>query len=168
MADLEPGFFRDFFPVTKEEWLSKVEKDLKGKAYTDLHWQLEEGLRVSPFYTKEEVESYSHPIEHYKSGNNWLIGEEISCDQDLQEGNQVALEALRGGVEAPLFRLSSPLALEGLDALLQDIRPDFISSQFVVPSDPAGITMVGFVEWLNRKGIDGAKVKGAINYRPEG
>ena len=63
------NLFSEFAPVSREDWLAKVERDLKGKPLTDLHWQLEEGVAIEPFYVDGQIEPLSTAAS--RKDNNW-------------------------------------------------------------------------------------------------
>lgn len=88
--------FNDFPAISKTTWLEKVEKDLKGKALSELEWQLEENIRLAPFYTASDVD----PRAALQVGNDWQIGEDIIVKEE-KSANQQLLQALAQGVNAP-------------------------------------------------------------------
>ena len=47
--------FEEFTPISKKEWLEKVEKDLKGRAIEELQWHLGDDLVVDPFYHLDDT-----------------------------------------------------------------------------------------------------------------
>ena len=50
--------FSEFPQITKEEWLSQVTKDLKGKNFEEtLVWQSHEGFDIFPYYTEEDLKN---------------------------------------------------------------------------------------------------------------
>ena len=47
--------FSEFVNSDKESWLAQVEKDRKGKGYSELLWQVSDGLILEPYYEEKEV-----------------------------------------------------------------------------------------------------------------
>ncbi len=88
--------FADFPTISKTAWLAKVEKDLKGKALSELEWQLEENIRLAPFYTAEDTAKRTA----FQEGNAWQIGEDIVVT-DEKAANKQLLQVLAQGVDAP-------------------------------------------------------------------
>lgn len=88
--------FADFPATDKATWLTKVEKDLKGKALSELDWQLEEHIRLAPFYTAEDTNERAA----FQAANAWQIGEDIVV-KDAVAANKQLLQALEQGVDAP-------------------------------------------------------------------
>ena len=81
--------FEQFSPTNKDSWKNQIEKDLKGKPYSELIWHLNNELNFEPFYTKEEIGQTS-PLAS-GSGNNWHISEQITV-VDCRKANATALE----------------------------------------------------------------------------
>ena len=69
-----------FPPISKEEWRVKVDKDLKGKAYEELLWELDESVLIEPLYTKKELDfEFNIPPRSFQSERNeWQIHQEFS------------------------------------------------------------------------------------------
>lgn len=160
--------FSEFSSATKADWLQKVEKDLKGKPIDSLNWDLEEGVRLSPFFHGEDLEGAPAPITHgQKNTNNWEIGEYVAVEK-IEEANARALEALNGGAEALGFQLYHPLDANRLAALLQDIDMRMISTNFgemYVDKDPAALLEL-VLDLIQRKNYDPAKMEGSIDFDP--
>lgn len=67
----------DFNPISRQEWLDKILKDLKGQAFEDLIWQLEPGISANPFHTKEDLIIPASPIYGEGENGSWHIGEDL-------------------------------------------------------------------------------------------
>jgi|GEM_PF-6178993 len=46
--------FASFRPVSKAEWIKKIEEDLKGKAYESLFWKTPDGLILEPIHHRDD------------------------------------------------------------------------------------------------------------------
>jgi len=72
--------FLDFDKATKQDWLDRVKKELKGKAYETLLWNTGEGFQMDPLYTAEEqdVSAEAFPIDRGEMNylNSWTILQE--------------------------------------------------------------------------------------------
>ena len=88
--------FTDFPSISKATWLEKVEKDLKGKPLAELEWQLEENIRLAPFYTTADDKKRGG----FQAGNDWEVGEDIVVTDEVA-ANKTLLHALAHGVNAP-------------------------------------------------------------------
>jgi methylmalonyl-CoA mutase len=153
------------FPATtKSEWIQLVEKSLKGRSVTDLDWQLEEGIRVSPFATAEDLPEQPAPL---RSEPGWEIGEYISSGPPA-EMNRRALEALAGGVNAPLFYLRHQPSVSEIAEILQDIHPEFISLNCapIYPDKDPAVLFRDLVFYLRSKGYDLRKISGSVDFDP--
>lgn len=98
--------FDAFPPVSDEEWLAAIEKDLKGKRFEDvLVWEPLEGFPVQPFYRTAPA-SEGPTLSPPPAG--WTIRQDI-LDPDPQAAVQRAEHALEQGAEALGFvvRLAS-------------------------------------------------------------
>ena len=57
MAEKDINLFKDFPPVSTDQWFEKIKTDLKGKDYERaLVWRTNEGFNVQPFYRQENLE----------------------------------------------------------------------------------------------------------------
>ena len=48
------NLFAEFPPVTKAQWLAKIEKDLKGRPLSDLDWTDIPPLSIKPFFHADD------------------------------------------------------------------------------------------------------------------
>lgn len=121
------ALFTEFQSVSKEEWLKKVEQDLRGKPLEDLHWQLGEEITLTPFHHADDQIA---PVGTIARGgdNRWWIGEEFAT-QDPEAANRKLLSALERGVNAPLFLIKC-LNKNGLAQLFAQVDLSIISVNF--------------------------------------
>ena len=162
----EEHIFSEFSPISKEKWLEKVIKDLKGKPLEDLHWQLDDQLNIPPFYHPNEVKPQA-PLSDARSSNDWLIGEYIDVE-DSKIANTACLEGLNGGVQAPLFRLFHPLNQGALSQLLDQIEPTFVSlnfGEYYTSKTPSALFDL-LDEYFKDKKVDTTLIRGSIDFDP--
>lgn len=135
---MSKNLFSDFQPVSKEQWKSRIIKDLKGKDYNEsLRWTSDEGIVVEPFYHAEDlaklIEEYHVPLNlHTRSDNSWLVMEKISVE-DAQTANQKALTLLNQGAETIEFDgkgqvLTSSMVEQLIKGILTDAAPVSLSN----------------------------------------
>lgn len=158
---------RGFSPVTKAEWLARVEKDLRGRELSDLDWQLEESIRLSPIYTAEDVPADLPPIEAGRINNQWEVGAYIQAGTP-KEVNQRALTALEGGVTAPLFHLLRQPTVAEISEMLAGIHLPYISLNTALISpdkDPAELFR-DLVFYLRKKGYPLSDIRGSVDFDP--
>lgn len=90
MANNKEKLFTEFTAPTTQEWLDKIQVDLKGADFQKrLVWKTNEGFSVQPFYRREDVEKLqtpnSMPGEYpfvrgtKKTDNVWYVRQEIDA-----------------------------------------------------------------------------------------
>lgn len=135
--------FADFPTTDKATWLAKVEKDLKGKSLAELEWQLEENIRLAPFYTASDTEASTA----FQKGNAWEIGEDIVV-LDEKVANKALLHALAQGVDAPRLVLEKKCDWR---VLLQEVHTEMIALHIL---DKAA-NMDSFEEYAQGRSLKG-------------
>jgi len=166
MADMS-SLFSDFSPVSKKEWLQKVEKDLKGKPLESLNWDLEAGIRLSPFFHREDRPEARLPLVHQDGKNDWEVGEYIAV-KDVPAANSIALEVLAGGANALGFQLFHPLQAKDLSALLEGIDLNMISTNFgemYAEKHPDQLLDL-VINYIKKKEYDATAIEGSIDFDP--
>ncbi len=156
MKDKE-NLFAQFPPVSKAEWLQKVEKDLKGRPLEDLSWAIEEGFDVDPFYHAEDQLNRPKSLDAEKDQNHWEIAEQFDLDSgNYALVNKAALAALMGGAEALQFRFKVLPSKEDLMQLLEEIELSYISLHFDLENETADFfsTIRDFIQLATERGED--------------
>jgi methylmalonyl-CoA mutase len=115
--------FNEFSAPSREAWNALLEKDLKGQAWTNLQWQVADGLLLNPFYLTEDQETSAALAG---SGPGWTIGETLKV-ADLKIAYAQIMEALEGGVEALNLQLNRDLLPDEWAALLKGVELAYIS-----------------------------------------
>ncbi len=151
--DLFLGMFEEFSPVSKKEWLAKIEQDLKGRSVEALNWQPEEGLEISPFAHPDELPQPPPPIL-LGDGLSWLIGEDFSDDLSAEDLNALLLEALNYGLESPRLAFRQMPQRAYLFRALQGVQLSYLSPWFFVEEaeENAVFELVEFLTDLYGKG----------------
>src|SRR5574344_900798 len=104
MSKQREKLFTEFTAPTTQEWLDKIQVDLKGADFNKkLVWRTNEGFNVQPFYRLEDVKKLKTPDSlpgefpyvrgNKKDNNSWLVRQNIVCD-DAAEANKKALDIL--------------------------------------------------------------------------
>lgn len=158
------NLFDAFFPISKEEWLTKVEKDLKGKAMEELNFQLDD-INISPIAHADDLSQTKAPIvKSNQMLNDWMIGETITVT-DLKASNILLLEILSEGVNAPLLKIDTPLSNEAFNILFDTVEHSYISTHFEV----SNIEPFHFVQELHKHfqkyGNVSSTLKGSIHFK---
>lgn len=158
-------FFSEFPPVSKDEWLRQVAKDLKGKPLDELIWQTPAGLSVSPFVHADDFPEPPQPLS--TEPNRWEICESLSVT-DPVAANRQALDALEGGAWALELHFGTPPSFDALAQLFEGIYLDFIGLHFTGPGVAANPgAVLGHLERLAReRGLSAESLRGSLGYDP--
>ncbi len=91
--------FLDFKPITKEQWIEKIQNDLSGKPFEKLFWHPEENISIPPFYTQEDIEKLPHIHDTLAQKSldaikgDWLTGEYFEFNaKDLLSQLSIAIQ----------------------------------------------------------------------------
>jgi len=139
-----------FHKVSKEEWLQKVAKDLKGAPLSSLDWTADR-LSLTPFYTEED-RTLRGPMQQSDS-NTWKVGEVIHV-HDEKETNQHCLHALQMGANS--LYLTDLTAQTDLYKVLADIQLEWIHTH--LDTDELSIA-AKFAQLVNERGFDPNNVR---------
>ena len=169
--------FNEFTAPTRQEWLDKIEVDLKGADFQKrLVWRTNEGFNVQPFYRREDLADKpavdSLPgefpfIRGNKTDNNlWYVRQDIEV-ADAKEANAKALDILNKGVDSLGFHFcGDKVSAETVETLLKDIRCDIVEVNFCTCKRRSVELAKLLVEYFNKQGYDKEKVFGSIDWDP--
>src|SRR5690554_3672116 len=114
MSNQREKLFTDFPPVTTDEWMEVVTRDLKGADFQKrLVWKTDEGFNVNPFYRAEDIEGFPatnnlpgqcHYVRSTREDNRWYVRQEIDV-KNFAEAIKKARALLGRGVTSFGFRL---------------------------------------------------------------
>jgi methylmalonyl-CoA mutase len=151
------------FPST-EQWVEEIKKSVKDpKDLEKLIWTTENGFDLNAFYRKSDSET-TGSSNLSSSNNHWDIRQIIYTDKIIA-ANQSAILALENGADSLYFRANQVGTEKEVEALLKDIRLDWISTHFdFEESNVAWIYL--YLDYLNTHQFDPQKIKGSINYDP--
>ena len=179
MANCKEKLFADFAPVSTQEWLDKINVDLKGADFEKkLVWKTNEGFNVKPFYRKEDLENlkttealpgeFPYLRGTKKSDNTWLIRQDIKVECP-KEANAKALDILNKGVDSLGFSLrKKDLSPEFIATLLDGICADCIELNFSTCQGATVMLANLLVAYFTQKGYDLNALRGSVNYDPMG
>ena len=156
---MKENLFEDFSAISQEEWIQKIEKDLKGRSYDKLIWKTNNGFDIPPLFT---AESAPDPIQiaSEKSENTWETALQLAHPDidllkkiiDYSVQNDVDSFDLDLHSAAPNTRIASPGVNVSNSAelaiLLELIRPHG-KSVFIEPGKlgfPVGIALAKYVQ----------------------
>ena len=176
MANKEK-LFTEFTAPTKQEWLDKIEVDLKGADFQKrLVWRTNEGFNVQPFYRLEDLANLKTPDAlpgefpfvrgNKKDSNVWYVRQNIEVT-DAKAANAKALDILNKGIDSLGFKLKGDMvSKETVEALLDGIYCDCIEVNFATCPRHAVELAEILVAYFAEKGYDKEKVVGSIEFDP--
>ena len=176
MANKEK-LFTEFTAPTTQEWLDKIQVDLKGADFQKrLVWRTNEGFNVQPFYRKEDLKDLKTPDAlpgefpfvrgNKKDSNVWYVRQNIEVT-DAKEANKKALDILNKGIDSLGFRLKGNMvSKETVESLLDGIYCDCIEVNFATcPRHSLELAEI-LVAYFAEKGYVKEKVVGSIEFDP--
>ncbi|MFN0015571.1 MAG: methylmalonyl-CoA mutase family protein [Saprospiraceae bacterium] len=163
--NLTNDFFAEFQPVSKEQWLERITRDLKGKPLQDLYWHLGPNLTVDPFGHADDwpvppAPLFSQPIK-------WEINEDMGTAAPA-EANRLALEALAFGAESVQFDLTGSDISGQVETVLSRIYLDYISVHFGGPgvaNGPAAV-LAAIANLAEEQGVPAKNLRGSLHNDP--
>jgi methylmalonyl-CoA mutase len=161
------NLFEEFSSISKEEWVEKVKKDLKGKPFSDLTWQLDKLLNIDSFYHPDDEIGDSKIQNGVSLNNDWFIGEDFIVDDPIAV-NKKLLAALNNGVNAPRFIFNIAPSPEVFRLLLLDVNPSFIQTHFKVNGGTRdNISLIeNYFKYLQTQNINPSDLSGSFHFTP--
>ncbi|WP_308591466.1 methylmalonyl-CoA mutase small subunit [Prevotella sp.] len=177
MSNNKEKLFSEFKAPTRQEWLDKIEKDLKGADFNKrLVWRTNEGFNVQPFYLKEDVEKLKTPESlpgefpfvrgNKKNSNEWYVRQEIEAT-DAKEANAKALDILNRGVDSLSFHIhGKDISKEFVETLLQGIECEIVELNFNTCKRSTLKLAEILKAYFEQKGYDKKKITGSFDWDP--
>ena len=174
MATNQERLFDMFEPVSTEDWVAKINVDLKGADFNKkLVWRTNEGFNVQPFYRRSDVKDLPHMgtlpgqfpyVRGTKDSNNWLIRQQAEgCDP--AEINREALHILDRGVDSLGIKLGRDITAADLETIFSGI--DLAKTEVNISCCMGRAVEIArmFVAFLKEKGV-APDFKGSIDFNP--
>ena len=177
MLKSEERLFTEFEVPSTQEWLDKIQADLKGADFNKkLVWRTNEGFSVPPFYRREDVQKLKTPealpgefpfVRGNKKDNNvWFVRQNINVE-DAKAGNAKALAILNKGVDSLGFHFCGDCVnAEFVETLLEGIHCECVELNFSTCKRRSLALAKILVEYFKKKGYDNAKIVGSIDWDP--
>src|SRR5574344_55989 len=177
MANMKEKLFTEFHAPTTQEWLDKIEVDLKGADFQKrLVWRTNVGINVQPFYRREDLANLKTPDAlpgefpfvrgNKKDSNEWYVRQNIVVT-DPVEANKKALDILMKGVNSIGFRFDGDLvSADFIDKLLKDIRLDIVEVSY--RTCPCHVLELAEIlkAYFEKEGYDKEKIVGGVGFDP--
>ena len=177
MANKQERLFQEFVSPTKQEWLDKIQVDLKGADFQKrLVWRTNEGFNVQPFYRREDVEKLQTPDSlpgefpfvrgNKKLDNEWYVRQNISADT-AEAANAKALDVLNKGITSLGFKIpANDLSKSYVETLLKDIHCDCVELNFSTCKRHSVELAEILVDYFNEKGYSKDAIVASIDWDP--
>ena len=179
MSNIKEKLFTEFTAPTTQEWLDKIQVDLKGADFQKrLAWRTNEGFNVQPFYRREDLKDLkavdSLPGEfpfvrgNKKDNNLWFVRQDIDA-ADAKAANAKALDILNKGVDSLGFKIpGKEVSKEFVAELLEGILPQYVELNFKTCQHHSVELAKLLVDYFKEKNYPLAELKGSINFDPIG
>lgn len=174
MAEKKEKLFDMFAPISTQEWLDKINVDLKGADFQrKLVWRTNEGFNVQPFYRAEDIEGLKtlgtlpgqYPyVRGTRDNNDWLIRQDILGDT-AEELNKNALHAIDRGVDSIGLKVGKETNKEEIAVLLEGVDLKKVEVNFICCPCGALNCAHAVVAYLKEKGAMDY-FRGSINFDP--
>ena len=177
MANMNEKLFSEFQAPTTQEWMDKIQVDLKGADFQKrMVWRTNEGFDVMPFYRREDLADLkavnSLPGEfpfvrgNKKDNNIWYVRQEINVDCP-KAANEKALDILNKGVDSIGFKIAGKdVSKDFIATLLNGILPQYVELNFNTCQRHCVELAVILVDYFKENGYPLAELKGSINFDP--
>ena len=177
MANKEK-LFTEFAAPTTQEWLDKIQVDLKGADFQKrLVWRTNEGFNVQPFYRREDLANLKTPDAlpgefpfvrgNKKDSNAWYVRQNVVVGEDPKAANAKALDILNKGIDSLGFHIPGKMvSKETVETLLDQILCDVVEVNFATCPRHAVELAEILVAYFAEKGYDKQKVVGSIEWDP--
>ena len=177
MSNNKEKLFSEFQAPTTQEWLDKIEVDLKGADFQKrLVWRTNEGFNVQPFYRREDLKDLkavdSLPGEfpfvrgNKKDNNLWFVRQDIDAE-DAKAANAKALDVLNKGIDSLGFKIpGGSVSKEFVATLLDGILPQYVELNFKTCQRHCVELAEVLVDYFKEKNYPLDELKGSINFDP--
>lgn len=177
MSNCNEKLFSEFKAPTRQEWLDKIQVDLKGADFNKrLVWRTNEGFDVPPFYCREDVLRLKTPDSlpgefpyvrgNKKNCNCWYIRQNIDAS-DAKAANEKGLDILNRGVDSLGFKIPGDcVSKEFVDTLLNGIDCESVELNFNTCKRHTLELARILTSYFEAKGYDKAKIVGSLDWDP--
>ncbi len=177
MKEKKEKLFSEFPPVTNEEWMEVITKDLKGAPFEKkLVWRTKEGIDVQPFYRAEDIQDLPTKdvlpgqfpyVRGTKADNRWLVRQDINVIGDVRALNACIKDLMEHGVVSVGLHFEDNMVnAEAIKGMLQGIDLDSLELNFYSKRSLVVQLTEAVIEALTALGADLGKTRGSISYGP--
>lgn len=177
MKEKREKLFSEFPPVSNEEWMEVVTRDLKGAPFEKkLVWRTKEGFNVQPFYRAEDIEHLPTKdvlpgqfpyVRGTKADNSWLVRQDISVQGDIKQLNiNIKSVMERGANSVGLHFVDECVNAATIQEMLAGIDLDKLEINLYARRDLTVQLVEATKEALKALGADLGKVRGSFGFNP--
>lgn len=177
MKEKREKLFSEFPPVSNEEWMEVVTRDLKGAPFEKkLVWRTKEGFNVQPFYRAEDIEHLPTKdvlpgqfpyVRGTKADNNWLVRQDIAVQGDIKQLNtNIKCVMERGANSLGLHFVDECVNASAIQEMLAGIDLDKLEINLYARRDLTVQLIEATKEALKALGADLGKVRGSFGFNP--
>ncbi|BDE81462.1 methylmalonyl-CoA mutase small subunit [Porphyromonas somerae] len=177
MKEKREKLFSEFPPVSNEEWMEVVTRDLKGAPFEKkLVWRTKEGFNVQPFYRAEDIEHLPTKdvlpgqfpyVRGTKADNNWLVRQDIAVQGDIKQLNtNIKCVMERGANSLGLHFVDECVNAATIQEMLAGIDLDKLEINLYARRDLTVQLIEATKEALKALGADLGKVRGSFGFNP--
>ena len=154
MNDRNKSLFSDFGPVSKQDWMEKVNIDLKGADFDrKLVWKNLSNIDIQPFYTEEDIQDY---LKNTGENSQSLINYRCISTQSGESANKQALKAIEEGINGLLFDIKEN---QKVSKLLMGIDLNEITVSFILRANEVSFA-TDFFAYAKDKKVSSKNLKG--------
>lgn len=177
MANSKEKLFSDFIAPSRQEWIDKINVDLKGADYQKkMVWRTNEGFSAEPFYRKEDLDGmtqtnalpgqFPYLRGNKKDNNHWYVRQNLKVTNP-KEANEKALDILNKGVTSLGFSIpAKELSAEFISTLLNNIAADAVELNFSTCQGHTVELAKLLTTYFTEKGYDASSLVGSVNFDP--
>ena len=177
MSNNKEKLFTEFQAPTTQEWLDKIQVDLKGADFNKrLVWRTNEGFNVQPFYRREDVLKLKTPESlpgefpfvrgNKKNDNVWYVRQNIDA-ADAAAANAKALDILNKGIDSLGFCIPGDCVSEDFIAtLLKDIECECVEINFHTGMKHCVELVEILKAYFEKKGYDKNNIVASVDFDP--
>lgn len=169
--------FQEFPPVSTEQWMEQVTKDLKGADFEKkLVSTTLDGIAIRPIYRREDLPNGANAapglppfLRGYKTDRNeWLNREQVR-EPDLKAANAHVLRSLnRGAQEISVLTYPTGVPVHSQEAMEQFLEGVFIEMVSIhwLAGPFAAPTLAMLLNEAERRGLKPDQLQGSIDLDP--
>lgn len=165
MVKSATALLADFAPVSGEQWLQQIHRDLKDRSSEDFIWSIPGGISADPF--AHGYKSGEMPLPLSANAPEWQIAEKIAV-AGVETTHAQVLAALEGGAEVLCLDVDADMDADAFLGYTEGVHADYIGWHFSgkgVERQPGAV--FSCLEILcKERGLSASGLEGALYWNP--